>query len=238
MRSTLLEVSNLNAFYGDVQILYDINLNVKKGEIIAIVGANAAGKTTLLSAISGVLSKYNGTIKLNGKDIQQIPSFKRVDLGLTLVPEGRHLFPEMTVYENLEMGAYSKKASQLFTKNLEYVYDLLPILKEKSNQQASTLSGGQAQMCAIARGLMANPSIIMLDEPSLGLAPVMVHQLLDLIKQINASGCTVILVEQNIHYSLGIADRAYVLENGRIVLDGDARTLLHDDRIKNAYLGL
>lgn len=234
----MLSVKNINSIYGEVQVLQDVSLEVNKGEVVTIVGANAAGKTTLMSCISRTVTSYNGEIDFNGVRIDKLPPEKIVDLGLIQCPEGRLLFPSLTVRENLELGAFSKRSRATRKDRLEYVYDLLPRLKERSNQLAGSLSGGEAQMCAIGRGLMANPIMLMFDEPSLGLAPIVVIEVMELIKNISKEGTTILLVEQNVRQSLKLSDRAYVMENGKIIMEGKGRDLLNSEEIRKAYLGI
>ena len=234
----MLSVKNINSFYGEVQVLQDVSLEVNKGEVVTIVGANAAGKTTLMSCISRTVTSYNGEIEFNGVRIDKLPPEKIVDLGLIQCPEGRLLFPSLTVRENLELGAFSKRSRATRKDRLEYVYDLLPRLKERSNQLAGSLSGGEAQMCAIGRGLMANPIMLMFDEPSLGLAPIVVIEVMELIKNISKEGTTILLVEQNVRQSLKLSDRAYVMENGKIIMEGKGQDLLNSEEIRKAYLGI
>ena len=234
----MLSVKNVNSFYGEVQVLQDVSLEVNKGEIVTIVGANAAGKSTLMSCISRTVQSYNGEIEFDGVRIDKFSPEKIVDLGLIQCPEGRLLFPSLTVRENLELGAFSKRSRATRKERLEYVYDLLPRLKERSNQLAGSLSGGEAQMCAIGRGLMANPVMLMFDEPSLGLAPIVVIEVMELIKNISKEGTTILLVEQNVRQSLKLSDRAYVMENGKIIMEGKGRDLLNSEEIRKAYLGI
>lgn len=233
----MLSVSDLNAFYGEVQVLKEVSITVNEGEIVTLVGANASGKTTLLSCISGLLSSFKGKIEWNGLRIDQMKSDQIVELGLIQCPEGRLLFPKLTVQENLELGAYSKRSRTERKKRLEMVYSLLPRLAERSRQLAGLMSGGEAQMCAIGRALMANPVLLMLDEPSLGLAPMVVSEVMKLMKEINQEGVTILLVEQNVRQSLELSDRAYVLENGKIVMQGRGEELLNSEKVKEAYLG-
>ena len=234
----MLKISNVNSFYGEIQVLKDISLEVKAGEIVTLIGANAAGKTTLISCVSRTVISFNGDIEFDGAKIDKMRPDQIVDLGLVQVPEGRLLFPALTVRENLELGAYSKRSRANRKERLEYVYDILPKMKERSNQLAGSLSGGEAQMCAIGRGLMADPKLIMFDEPSLGLAPIVVLDIMNLIKKIRDTGKTVLLVEQNVRQSLKLADRAYVLENGSIAMEGGGRELLSSAKVKKAYLGI
>jgi len=234
----LLRVEGIDVAYGDVQVLHGMSLTVEEGEIVALVGANAAGKTTTINAISGIVRPHAGSISFDGKRIDRLSPHEIVGLGLVQVPEGRRLFPYMTVLENLELGAYSREARKRRGDTLEMVFALLPILKERRDQLAGSLSGGEQQMLAIGRGLMALPRLLMLDEPSLGLAPLMVKQILQTVQDVNSRGMTVLLVEQNVQHSLRLAHRGYVLENGRIVLQGRGSELLADPHLKKAYLGL
>jgi len=233
----LLELKNINAGYGEFRVLFDLNAKVEKGQIVAIVGPNGAGKTTTLRTIMGMTTLYSGDIVFNGRSITRIPTHKRVELGLSMVPEGRRIFRTLTVYENLVAGAITKRAREKLEDTLEMVYNIFPKLKERRNQIAGTLSGGEAQMLAIARALMSRPDVLLLDEPSLGLAPKIVIQIFDVVKKLrDEAGKTILLVEQHVKHSLEIADYAYVLEQGRIVLEGEAQKLLTDERLKKAYL--
>ncbi len=234
----MLNISNINSFYGEVQVLKDVSLHVDQGEIVTLIGANAAGKSTLISCISRTVKSFTGEIQFEGKTISNLRPDQIVDLGLVQIPEGRLLFPKLTVRENLELGSYNKNSRGNRKERLEYVYELLPRLKERSNQLAGSLSGGESQMCAIGRGLMANPKLLMFDEPSLGLAPIVVSEVMKLIRNIAKDGMTVLLVEQNVRQSLKLADRAYVLENGRIIMEGKGRDLLESPEVKKAYLGI
>jgi branched-chain amino acid transport system ATP-binding protein len=234
----LLEVRNLNASYGAVQILHDVNLKVGKGEIVGLVGANAAGKSTLMFTMAGLRTTYQGEVLLEGEAMDGLPAYERPARGLVLVPERRRLFPFMTVLENLEVGAYSAAARVVAAQTLDEVFTLLPVLAERRRQVAGSMSGGEQQMLAIGRALMAKPRVLLLDEPTEGLAPIYVKLLFDLIVDLRARGLTVMIVEQNVHHVLHTADRAYVLENGRIVMEGKGRDLLNDERLKTAYLGL
>jgi branched-chain amino acid transport system ATP-binding protein len=234
----LLEVKNLNAFYGAVQVLHDVNLSVGAGEIVGLVGANAAGKSTLMFTIAGLRTTHQGQVLLDGVAVDNLPAYERPSRGLVLVPERRRLFPFMTVLENLEVGAYSAAARSVALQTLDEVFALLPVLAERRKQVAGSMSGGEQQMLAIGRALMAKPRVLLLDEPTEGLAPIYVKLLFDLIIDLRAKGLTVMIVEQNVHHVLRAADRAYVLENGRIVMEGQGETLLNDDRLKTAYLGL
>ena len=234
----MLSVNKINVFYGDLQALWDVSLKVEKGELVALVGSNGAGKTTTLKTISGLLKPRSGSITFQGVRIDKLQSHQIVELGIVQVPEGRGLFPQMTVYENLLMGAYVKRAWDKRFETLEFVYNLFPILKERKHQIAGTLSGGEQQMLAIAKALMSRPKILMLDEPSIGLAPKLVLKVFEMIKKIHEEGVTILLVEQNVRRALEIADRAYVLETGRIVLEGTGKELLESEHVKKAYLGL
>ena len=234
----MLEVSNLDVFYGKSQALRDVSLRVNEGEIVALVGANGAGKTTLLNTISGLLRPASGSVKFLGKRIDRLAPHKIMKLGISQIPEGRKLFTDMTVRENLEMGAYTSEAWKRRKETLEQVYQVFPVLKERAGQSAKKLSGGEGQMVAIGRGLMSSPRLCMFDEPSYGLAPRLLSEVLDVIKHLREQGITVFLVEQNVRRTLETADRAYVLENGRIVLEGKGKDLLQDELVKKAYLGL
>lgn len=234
----MLEINNLNAFYGKIQVLWDVSLQVKKNEIVALVGANSAGKTTLMKIISGVKDAASGEIHYEGKAILGRKSNAIVEMGISHIPEGRKLFPDMTVLENLEIGAYQSNAWRQRTRTLERVYEIFPILKERKAQLARTMSGGQQQMVAMARGLMSKPKLCIIDEPSSGLAPIVVTEMFKVIENLRDQGISVFLVEQNVQQTLELADRGYVLENGRIVLEGDSKTLLAEDMIKKSYLGL
>jgi branched-chain amino acid transport system ATP-binding protein len=234
----LLEVRHLNAFYGAVQVLHDINLTVNTGEIVGLVGANAAGKSSLMFTMAGLRTSHQGDVLLKGVTINDLPAYARPAKGLVLVPERRRLFPFMTVLENLEIGAYSKDARTVARQTLEEVFALLPVLAERRKQLAGSMSGGEQQMLAIGRALMTKPRVLLMDEPTEGLAPIYVKLLFDLVIDLRARGLTILIVEQNVHHVLARADRAYVLENGRIVMHGDGRELLNDDRLKKAYLGL
>jgi len=234
----LLRLEGIDAFYGDLQALADVSLEVREGEIVALVGANAAGKSTTLRVISGLVAPRRGRVLLGGDDLTHVPAHARVDRGVVQVPEGRHLFPFMTVAENLALGAHTSRARRERDGTLAHVYALFPVLDERRAQLAGSLSGGEQQMCAIGRALMARPRILMLDEPTLGLAPVLVAKIFDTVRAINGDGVTVLLVEQNVRQALTLAHRACVLESGRMVLEGPAQGLLGDDRLKRAYLGL
>jgi branched-chain amino acid transport system ATP-binding protein len=234
----LLEVRRLNAFYGAVQVLHDVNLFVGAGEIVGLVGANAAGKSSLMFTLAGLRTTHQGEVLLEGIAIDRLSAFERPAKGLVLVPERRRLFPFMTVLENLEIGAYAAAARAVARRTLEEVYALLPVLADRRRQVAGSMSGGEQQMLAIGRALMAKPRMLLLDESTEGLAPIYVKLLFDLIIDLRAKGMTVMIVEQNVHHVLHAADRAYVLENGRVVMEGQGKALLNDDRLKKAYLGL
>ena len=237
MTKSLLELKNINAGYGEFRVLFDVNLNVEKGEIVALVGPNGAGKTTTLRTIMGMTTLYSGDIIYNGASIKKLPTHKRVELGINMVPEGRRIFKTLTVYENLVAGAYTKRAREKLDDTLEFVYSLFPRLKERRNQIAGTLSGGEAQMLAIARALMSLPEVLLLDEPSLGLAPKIVIEVFETVKRLrDEAGKTILLVEQHVKHSLELADRGYVIEQGRIVLEGEAKSLLTNEKLKKAYL--
>ena len=234
----MLSVSGLNAFYGPVRILYDIALDVGSGEIVGLVGANAAGKSTLMFSLAGLRTRCTGTIAVDGERVEHLPAYERVRRGLVLVPERRRLFPHMTVLENLEIGAYSAAARAARGQSLEHVYGLLPVLAERRTQVAGSLSGGEQQMLAIGRALMARPRVLLLDEPTEGLAPIYVARLFEVMHSLRDANFTILIVEQNVQHVLRAADRAYVLENGRVVLEGGGAELLADERLKVAYLGL
>jgi branched-chain amino acid transport system ATP-binding protein len=237
MGERLLEIRRMAARYGDVQVLWDVTLGVRSGEIVTLLGANGAGKTTTLKAISGVVRAAGGEIVWEGGRIDRLSPSKVAAHGIAHVPEGRRLFPLMSVRENLELGAVSRDARNNRAASLERVFGLFPRVQERERQLAGTLSGGEQQMVAIGRGLMARPRLLMLDEPSLGLAPIVVKEMFEIIRDINREGITVLLVEQNVHQSLKLADRAFVLENGRVVLEGAGEELLNDERVRAAYLG-
>lgn len=233
----MLKVENLVVNYGMIQALKGISFEVNEGEVIALIGANGAGKTTTLQTISGMLSPTSGKVLLEGTDITKIPGHKIVSMGLAHVPEGRRVFGGLTVLENLKMGAYTRSSKTEIAESFERIYASFPRLKERQNQLAGTLSGGEQQMLAMGRALMSKPRIVLMDEPSMGLSPIYVDEIFNIIEEISKAGTTVLLVEQNAKKALAIADRAYVLETGNIVLSGDADTLMNDDSIKKAYLG-
>jgi branched-chain amino acid transport system ATP-binding protein len=234
----LLDVHGIDVKYGDIRVIEDISLRVQEKQIVSVLGANGAGKTTLLRAISGFLHPVSGGIIFLNVPIAQLECHQIVNLGLVRVPEGRKIFPSMTVLENLELGSYNSKAKAMRKESLATVYDLFPILRERRNQTAGTLSGGEQQMLAIARGLMSVPKLLMLDEPSLGLSPILVKSIFDIVRQINNRGTTVLLVEQNIHNSLALSDKGYVMENGKMVLEGKGKELLENEYVRKAYLGI
>lgn len=233
----MLEVKDIEVYYGMIQAIKGVSFEVNEGEVIALIGANGAGKTTILHTITGLLSPKKGSIIFEGKDITKIPAHKIVTLGMAHVPEGRRVFSQLTVLENLMMGAYTRSDKQGIQETLQMVYERFPRLEERKNQMAGTLSGGEQQMLAMGRALMSKPKIIVMDEPSMGLSPILVNEIFDIIQAVSATGTTVLLVEQNAKKALSIADRAYVLETGNITLSGDAKELMNDDSIKKAYLG-
>jgi branched-chain amino acid transport system ATP-binding protein len=233
----MLKVENLVVRYGMIEAIKGISFEVNDGEIVTLIGANGAGKTTTMHAISGLIKPVSGSIMLDDQDLLKIPSHRIVSLGLAQVPEGRRVFAQQTVLENLSLGAYARKDKEKIAKDLEYVYDLFPRLKERQGQLAGTLSGGEQQMLAMGRALMADPSIILLDEPSMGLSPLLVSEIFAIIEEINRKGTTVLLVEQNAKRALAIADHAYVLETGNITLEGTGEELANDERVQKAYLG-
>ena len=234
----MLKISGLNASYGDVQVLFGIDVEINEGEFISVVGANAAGKSTLLRSISGLLRKTSGSIEFQGKQLIGKPPYEIVESGIVHIPEGRRVFPLSTVQENLEVGAYVQRSRVNMGQALKDVYDLFPQLYDHRNQLAGSLSGGEQQMLAIARGLMARPTLVTVDEPSLGLAPIMVEKTFRILQQINKENVTVLLAEQNVFHALNMSHRAYVIENGRVVLTGPGSDLLKDEHLKKAYLGI
>ena len=233
----MLEVKDLHVYYGVIQALKGISFEVNEGEVIALIGANGAGKTTILHTVTGLINQKAGKIEFEGKDISHTPAYKIVAEGMAHVPEGRRVFAELSVYDNLMMGAYTRKDKKEIAETLAMVYKRFPRLEERKKQMAGTLSGGEQQMLAMGRALMSKPKIILMDEPSMGLSPIFVNEIFDIIKAVSASGTTVLLVEQNAKKALSIADRAYVLETGKIILEGDAKVLMNDERVKKAYLG-
>ena len=234
----MLELNNVDAGYGQFQALFDITMRVEAGEAVAVIGANGAGKTTLRRVISGMLRARSGSMTMEGTDLVALAPHKIIETGIAHVPESRRLFPRLTVEDNLRMGAYIKSARAHFAERLDYVYELFPRLKERRSQLAGTMSGGEQQMCAIARALMSKPKLVLLDEPSMGLAPVIVSQVFELVRRIRSEGYTVLIVEQNVRQVLSVADRAYLLEVGRIQTEGTAAELLASDDIQRAYMGL
>jgi len=234
----MLEVENVSAAYGLIQILWDVSFKIKEKEIVSIIGPNGAGKTTLVKTIMGLLPAKNGTIRFKGENIEKLPTYEIVKKGVSLIPEGREIFPKMTVEENMFLGAYTIKDKNAVKESKERNYQIFPVLKKKEKALAQTLSGGEQQMLVICRSLMSNPELLILDEPSLGLAPIIVGKVLDTLRKINEEGVTVLLVEQNIRDSLNIADRGYVLEEGKIIIEGKGRELLSNEHIKEVYLGI
>lgn len=233
----MLKIDGINLYYDGIHALKDLTLEVKKGEIVTLIGANGAGKTSTLRAISGLEKCKSGSITFKGNDIKKVPVHKVVGLGLSHVPEGRKIFGNLTVLENLELGAYLRKDKKEIQEDMDNVFEKFPRLKERRKQQAGTLSGGEQQMLAIGRALMNRPEMLILDEPSMGIAPIIVKEIFNIIVEINKAGTTILLVEQNANMALSIADRAYVLETGKIVIEGNAKDLLSDDSIRSAYLG-
>ena len=233
----MLEVRDLQVYYGMIHAIKGISFDVNQGEVIALIGANGAGKTTTLHTITGLLAPKSGSVLFEGKDITKVPAHKIVSMGMAHVPEGRRVFAELSVYENLKMGAYTRKDKKEIEESLANVYKRFPRLEERKNQMAGTLSGGEQQMLAMGRALMSKPKIILMDEPSMGLSPIFVNEIFDIIREVSEGGTTVLLVEQNAKKALSIADRGYVLETGNIVLEGDAKMLLDNDQVKKAYLG-
>ena len=233
----MLEIKDLEVYYGMIQAIKGISFEVNEGEVIALIGANGAGKTTILHTISGLIAPKKGSITFEGQEITKIPAHKIVENGLAQVPEGRRVFPSLSVLQNLKLGAYTRKDKKEIDDTLKMIYERFPRLEERKNQPAGTLSGGEQQMLAMGRALMSKPRIILMDEPSMGLSPIFVNEIFDIIKQVSASGTTVLLVEQNAKKALSIADRGYVLETGKIVKEGKASELLNDEAVKKAYLG-
>lgn len=233
----MLEVNDLKVYYGMIQAIKGVSFHVNEGEVIALIGANGAGKTTILHTVSGLLAPKEGSVIFEGTDITKIPGHKIVSMGMAHVPEGRRVFAQLSVLQNLKMGAYTRRDKEEINETLKTVFERFPRLEERQNQIAGTLSGGEQQMLAMGRALMSHPKIILMDEPSMGLSPIFVNEIFDIIQEVSKSGTTVLLVEQNAKKALSIADRAYVLETGNIVLEGNANDLLNDDSIKKAYLG-
>ncbi len=233
----MLEVNNIDVYHGDLQALWDVSLKVEEGELVSLIGANGAGKTTAVETISALLTPASGTVIFNGVRLDKEPTHKVVELGVCLIPEEKGIFPGMSVLENLELGAFTSESRKARGETFEAVYRLFPVLEERKKQVAGTLSGGEQQMLAIGRALMAKPKLLMCDEPSLGLAPLIVKSIFEVIKQINKSGVSILLVEQNVRAALGLAKRAYIIENGRVSGHGDAKSLLDDEKVRDAYLG-
>jgi len=234
----MLEISNIRVCYDQIPAIHDVSFRIEEGEIVSIVGANGAGKSTLLKTISGLIHPHPGQIEFLDQRIDQLPPHRIVELGISHAPEGRRIFRYMTVQRNLRIGAYTQKSEQIREETLKQIFEIFPVLKERMNQRAGTLSGGEQQMLAIARGLMSRPKLLMLDEPSLGLMPTLVTQVFDTIKRINAEGTTILLVEQNVREALELANRAYLLQTGNIVLEGTGEELLESDLVRKAYLGI
>lgn len=233
----MLRLNQIHTYYGSIRAIRDVSLHVDDGEMVCLIGANGAGKSTTLMTISGIHQPVQGTITFEEADLTEISAEKRVELGISQVPEGRLIFPEMTVLENLELGAYRRKDSPIIKKDLDRAFDLFPVLRERRTQQGGTLSGGEQQMLAIGRALMSHPRLLLLDEPSLGLAPILVEQIFEIIQQINKQGTTILLVEQNAYLALQLTHRGYVMETGEIVIQGTSTELLNDVRVRQAYLG-
>ncbi|MCU0586993.1 MAG: ABC transporter ATP-binding protein [Syntrophobacteraceae bacterium] len=234
----MLRVEHIDAGYGDIQVLWDVSFQVKPGEFVVLVGANGAGKSTIMKTISSLLRPTGGAVYFEDQRLDQVPPYRIIDLGIAHIPEGRQLFPEMTVKENLELGSLGPRAKPKRKESLEWVLELFPRLKERQKQLAGTMSGGEQQMCAIARGLMSKPKMVLFDEPSLGLSPLLTQEIFRLARQIHDEGLTLLMVEQNVKQTLAICDRAYVLENGRIVMEGKGREMLEDPKVKEAFLGI
>ncbi len=234
----ILEAQDLSSGYGELQILWDVSIRLQQGRLTTVVGSNGAGKTTLLRTLMGLIRPWSGTIMFDGHDVTRLAPHQKAEMGLVLIPEGRQLFTDMTVLENLEMGASPQRARPKMKENLDKVFELFPRLKERMHQKAGTLSGGEQQMLAIARGLMADPIVLMLDEPSLGLAPLLVIELFETIRTLKEAGLTMLLVEQNVHMALAVSDYAYVLSQGRIEIEGEADVVRQMDEVREAYLGL
>ena len=234
----ILEINDIASGYGEVQILWGSSLKLEEGKLTCLVGGNGVGKTTLLRTVMGLLKPWKGSISFQGQDVSRIPAYTKAEMGLIMVPEGRQLFTDMTVYENLEMGSSNKRATPKLKENLERVYEMFPRLKERESQKAGTLSGGEQQMLAVARGIMADPSVLMIDELSLGLAPVLILGLFESLKALRELGITILLVEQNVQMALAISDYGYVLAEGKVELEGPARDLIKNEHVREAYLGL
>ncbi len=234
----LLEIQNVSSGYGEVQILWDVSLELERGKLTALIGSNGVGKTTLLRTAVGLLKPWQGSITFDGNDVTRVSPHAKAAQGVVLVPEGRQLFTEMSVHENLEMGAFTRRAQPHFLRNLERVYDMFPRMKERADQKAGTLSGGERQMLAVARGLMAQPEVLMFDELSLGLAPFLVLEIFEVLRGLKGEGLTMLLVEQNVQLALAVSDYAYVLADGRVVLEGPSREVAKDENVREAYLGI
>ncbi len=234
----MIEVKKINVFYGNSQVLWDVSLKVKEGEIVSIIGANGAGKSTILKTIIGLLIPRSGNIEFLGEDITKTPTHERIKKGISLIPERDKIFPKMSVEENLLLGLYPLKEKKKSSEKLSWIFEMFPILKERKNQLAGTLSGGEQQMLAIARALMSNPKLLVLDEPSQGLAPIMVSKVFDIIEELRKEGVTLLLSEQNVFHSLSISNRAYVIEKGRVIMEGEGKELLKNEKIKESYLGM
>ena len=234
----ILEINNVASGYGEVQILWGSSLALEEGKLTCLVGGNGVGKTTLLRTVMGLLKPWDGSISYQGQDVSRVPAYTKAEMGLIMVPEGRQLFTDMSVYENLEMGASNKRATPKLKENLERVYEMFPRLKEREAQKAGTLSGGEQQMLAVARGIMADPTILMIDELSLGLAPVLILGLFESLKALRELGITILLVEQNVHMALAVSDYGYVLAEGKVELEGPARDLIKNEHVRETYLGL
>jgi branched-chain amino acid transport system ATP-binding protein len=234
----MLEVKNIDAFYGKAQALFGVSMKVEESEIVALVGSNGAGKTTTLNAVSGLLRPSSGSVEFSGKRIDGLKTYSIVELGISHIPEGRRPFPDMSVRENLEMGAYLKRVWKKRGETIEQIYSLFPVLKKKEKLLARSLSGGEQQMLVMGRGMMSGPRLCMIDEPSSGLAPILIREVFRIIESLRGQSITILLIEQNVRHTLEIADRGYVIENGRVILEGQSQNLLGDDMIKKAYLGL
>jgi branched-chain amino acid transport system ATP-binding protein len=234
----MLQVKKIDVFYGDVQVLWDVSFHVNEREFLVLVGANGAGKSTTLKTVTSLIRPGRGEILFEGQRLDHLPAHRIIELGMAHVPEGRQLFPEMSVRENLEMGSLTPHAKPRRQESVEWVFDLFPRLRERHKQMAGTLSGGEQQMCAIARGLMSRPKMILFDEPSLGLSPILTQDIFRMVQRIHQEGVTILMVEQNVKQTLSICDRAYVMENGRIVLEGSGRDLLENEQVKEAFLGI
>jgi len=238
VQETLLKVSNIDVFHGNFQALWDVSLEIRKGEMLALIGSNTAGKSTLLDTISGLLHPARGCIEFEGRDVTWLDSYRLVEMGITQVPEGRGIFPEMSVMDNLIIGSYTPKARAARKQNLEKVYSLFPILEKRKKQVAKTLSGGEQQMLVIGRGLMSSPKLMLIDEMSLGLAPIVVNEIFRTLKEVQVTGITILFVEQNVRKSIEEADRAYILENGRVTLCGTSAELCEEETVRKAYFGI